>query len=177
MKPLLGRIVLALVALGLGAGGYLLYQRGLAGGGSITDAAQILAGTELDDLAGGKRTLTHWTGKVVVVNFWATWCPPCREEIPGLIAVRQRFADQGVEVVGVAIDTAEKVQPFAQSLQIDYPLLLGQANALELMRRLGNATGALPYTLVLDRKGAIAARHLGLLTPQQVTDLVQPLLR
>lgn len=177
MKPLIGRIVLALVALGLGAGGYLLYQRGLAGGGSITDAAQVLASTELDDLAGGKRTLNHWTGKVVVVNFWATWCPPCREEIPGLIAVRRQFAEQGVEVVGVAIDTAEKVQPFAQSLQIDYPLLLGQANALELMRRLGNATGALPYTLVLDRKGAIAARHLGLLTSQQVADLVQPLLR
>lgn len=177
MKPLIGRIALALVALGLGAGGYLLYQRGLAGGGSIADAARVLASTELDDLAGGKRTLTHWTGKIVVVNFWATWCPPCREEIPGLIAARKRFADQGVEVVGVAIDTPEKIRPFAQSLQMDYPLLHGQADALELMRRLGNVSGALPYTLVLDRKGAIAARHLGLLTPAQVADLVQPLLR
>lgn len=177
MSRLLGRIALGVVAMALGISGYLLYQRGLAGGGSIVDAAGILATTELDDLAGGKRALTHWRGKVVVVNFWATWCPPCREEIPGLIAVHKRFAGQGVEVVGVAIDTAEKVRPFAQSLGMDYPLLLGEANALELMRRLGNATGALPYTIVLDRSGTIAARHLGLLTAEQVANLVQPLLR
>ncbi len=174
---MLSRIALGLAALVLGVGGYLLYQRGLTGGGSIIDAERVLATTELDDLAGGKRALTHWNGKVVVVNFWATWCPPCREEIPGLISARKRFADQGVEVVGVAIDTAEKVRPFAQQFNMDYPLLFGEANALELMRRLGNVSGALPYTLVLDRKGAVAARHLGLLTPEQVAGLIQPLLR
>lgn len=177
MSRLVGRIALGLVAMALGIGGYWLYQRGVAGGGSIVDAERVLASTELDDLDGGKRTLTHWRGQVVVVNFWATWCPPCREEIPGLISTRKRFAGQGVEVVGVAIDTAEKVRPFAQSINMDYPLLLGEANALELMRRLGNATGALPYTIVLDRNGSIAARHLGLLTPAQVAALVQPLVR
>lgn len=113
------------------------------------------------NLSGTTQTLGDWRGKTLVINFWATWCAPCREEIPDFIAIRSEYASKSVEIVGIAIDNAQAVKPYAQQMGISYPLLIGEGGALEMSRALGNPSGALPYTVVIAPNGAILLRHLG----------------
>lgn len=113
------------------------------------------------NLSGATQTLGDWRGKTLVINFWATWCAPCREEIPDFIAIRSEYASKSVEIVGIAIDNAQAVKPYAQQMGISYPLLIGEGGALEMSRALGNPSGALPYTVVIAPNGAILLRHLG----------------
>jgi thiol-disulfide isomerase/thioredoxin len=169
------REVLILGAIGAGAA----VVGGLVGALALQaqrGAADLLA-APFRDLSGAKRTLREWRGRVVVCNFWATWCAPCREEIPMLVAVREVFALKGVEIVGIGIDQAVKVVEFAKTYGITYPVLIPEVNAIELMRRLGNALGGLPYTVVLDRLGGVAHRRLGALTRAEVEELIKGLLR
>jgi thiol-disulfide isomerase/thioredoxin len=155
----------------------------VAGGlvGALALQAQSGAADLLDapfrDLSGAKRSLREWRGRVLVCNFWATGCAPCREEIPMLVAVREVFASKGVEIVGIGIDHATKVGEFAKTYGITYPVLIAEADAVELMRRLGNVLGGLPYTVVLDRVGAVAHRQLGALTRAEVEGVLKGLLR
>jgi thiol-disulfide isomerase/thioredoxin len=139
-------------------------------------AAALLA-APFRDLSGARRTLREWRGRVVLCNFWATWCAPCREEIPMLVAVREVFAANGAEIVGIGIDQAAKIDEFAKTYGVTYPLLIAEAGAIELMRRLGNALGGLPYTVVVDRVGAVAHRRLGALTRAEVEGVLEGLLR
>lgn len=138
--------------------------------------AEALMSARLADLSGKARTLAEWRGKVIVVNFWATWCPPCREEIPGLVRARDKLVSSGVEFIGIAIDQAAKVVQFASNVQISYPLLMADASGLELVRKLGNPSGGLPFTVLLDRKGSIAHRNLGAITQQKIEDQLVPML-
>jgi thiol-disulfide isomerase/thioredoxin len=139
--------------------------------------AAALLGTLFPDLQGNARRLIDWKGKVAVVNFWATWCEPCREEIPLLINVSDRFAAAGVEVVGIGIDTVAKISEFATKYRITYPMLVGDARALDLLRELGNGAGALPYSVVLDRSGTVASRKLGAYKPGELEGVLAPILR
>ena len=124
---------------------------------------RALLQTVFTDLRGHPRRLEEWRGQAVVCNFWATWCAPCREEIPLLVAAREKFAAKGMEIVGIAIDNPMKVTEFAATFKISYPILQAEAQGLELMRRLGNDAGGLPYTVVADRQGKLAYRKLGAL--------------
>jgi thiol-disulfide isomerase/thioredoxin len=128
----------------------------------------VLREAWVTDLAGKRRNLLQWQGQILVVNFWATWCEPCREEIPAFMQVRHKLLRSGVEFVGIAIDQAAKVALFARTVQIDYPLLLAGSDGLDLMRKLGNPSGGLPFTVVLDRKGTIAFRNLGALAGSKI---------
>jgi thiol-disulfide isomerase/thioredoxin len=139
--------------------------------------ASTLLSTVFPDTAGQPRRLREWTGKVAACNFWATWCAPCREEIPLLISLYGKYRDQGLDIVGIGIDTPAKIVEFAANLQITYPLLVGDARALDLMRNLGNEGGALPYTVVLDRQGTVAYRKLGALRQGELDAILLPLLR
>ena len=139
------------------------------GGGELIDFT-------LPDLDGKKHSLEEWRGKVIVLNFWATWCPPCREEIPLLIALQKQHAAEGLQVVGVAIDNETAVRPYRQSAGINYPVLMGDDEALDLVARYGNRMGALPFTVIIDRSGAIVARKLGAFTRNELESLVEPLL-
>lgn len=130
----------------------------------------------LPDLAGSSQPLGQWRGKVLVLNFWAPWCPPCRREIPGFIRLQQRYGAQGVQFVGVALDSPGKVVAYADATGINYPLLLGEAAAVELARAAGNGSGGLPYTLVLDRQGNPVANHTGALDETRLQALLEPLL-
>lgn len=140
------------------------------------EGAATLVRTELPDLAGKRTTLAAWQGKVRVVNFWATWCTPCRKEIPGLIAVQRKLAANGVQVVGIAVDQADKVRAFAKEMRIDYPILVAGMGGAELSRKVGNRTGALPFTIVLDRAGNAVTSHLGLITAEELEKILIPLL-
>ncbi len=113
------------------------------------------------DASGRPQSLSQWRGQVLVVNFWATWCAPCREEMPDFAALRAQYRPHGVEFVGIAIDNPAQVAQFLQRLPVDYPILVGQGAAHTLARELGNASGALPYTIVIDRDGALVLTHLG----------------
>jgi thiol-disulfide isomerase/thioredoxin len=139
-------------------------------------AGQALLAAALPDVQGRSQRVDQWLGKVVVVNFWATWCAPCREEIPELIRAQDQFGPQGVQVVGIAIDQVDKVRSYAAEMGINYPVLVGELEVMDLARAAGNAMGGLPYTVVLDRKGQIARTELGGVTRAKLEDMVLPLL-
>jgi len=138
-------------------------------------AADLLA-APLPDLSGRSRRLSEWQGKVVLCNFWATWCAPCREEIPMLVDLHQKYAKKGFEIVGIAIDNASKVREFAAKYQISYPVLIAETVGLDLIRKLGNTAGALPYTVMLDGSGAILSRKLGVLHRRDIEPKIKTLL-
>lgn len=127
---------------------------------STSGAAELLA-ARYPDASGRTRQIIEWKGTILVVNFWATWCAPCREEIPLLARFRAENAAKGVEVVGIGMDSAAKLLSYAKETAIPYPILLADGSAIGIMRALGNSSGALPYTVVLDRSGVIAYRKLG----------------
>jgi peroxiredoxin len=143
---------------------------------SGSGAPQLLS-TVFPDLKGQPRKLMEWKGTVAVCNFWATWCAPCREEIPMLVRWREEHHNEGAEVVGIGIDTVAKIGEFARKYEITYPLLVGDMRALDVMRELGNTAGALPYTVVLDRAGAVAHRKLGTITSLELDEVLANLLR
>ena len=128
---------------------------------TATQSPQALWAMQLPDQFGKPQALTQWRGKVLVLNFWATWCAPCREEIPDFIALRAQYRSHNVEVVGIAIDAAAPVAAYANELAIPYPILIGEGAAQALSRGLGNTSGALPYTVVINPAGKIVLRHLG----------------
>ncbi len=184
MKPgrrealILGAAGLAATAAGFLAGPLVLRSTGSERGGEAAGTAGIaLRSAGFPDLAGQTRSLSEWRGRVLVCNFWATWCAPCREEIPMLMAVRAKYAASGLEIVGIAIDNPAKVRQFAASFKISYPILLAEGDGLDLMRRLGNSVGGLPYTVVADRQGGIAHRKLGALRQDDLEAILAPLAR
>jgi thiol-disulfide isomerase/thioredoxin len=161
-------------ALALAAGLYFgIEQRTTAPDPSAVSA---LTRADLPDLAGSRTTLERWRGKIVVVNFWASWCPPCREEIPGLMRIQRKFAANGLQVVGIAVDSVEKSRQAAGEMGISYPVLVAEVQIIDVTRRLGNRAGGLPFTVVLDREGRLVTTHLGLLSEAQLEQLVKPLL-
>lgn len=168
-------LVIATVAAVAGAAGYAVHLWRLAGTAE-QEAARVLMASRLADLEGRARSLGEWRGKVLVVNYWATWCTPCREEIPVFIRLQRKYGDKGLQFVGIAIDRAEAAAAFSQEFGINYPVLLGGADAIEVSRRAGNRMGALPFTVILDRSGAIVARELGGLKEARLDELIRPLL-
>jgi len=130
----------------------------------------------LPDPDGKPHAMAQWRGKVLVINFWATWCAPCREEIPALMNVQHKLASKGVQFVGIAVDNAAKVREYADELRIDYALLIGSVETLSWSRDLGNRAGVLPFTLVLDRSGKLAYAHAGAVTEDLLGKVLTPLL-
>ena len=127
----------------------------------------------LPDLDGRPRRPDEWNGKVLVVNFWATWCAPCRKEIPLLIELERRRP--GVRVIGIALDRPDAVRGFAEELGIGYPILLDDLRG-STMRRYGNRIGALPFTVVTGRDGVVAYVRLGELEPGELDKVTGALL-
>ncbi|ALP52126.1 hypothetical protein Tel_02630 [Candidatus Tenderia electrophaga] len=106
-------------------------------------------------LDGVRERSEQWLGKVQVINFWATWCPPCKREIPALIELQQDYANHNLQVIGIALDDVEPVRAYAQEMSINYPVLVGDSDAIEVAEQLGNDMGVLPYTVVTDQAGNI----------------------
>jgi thiol-disulfide isomerase/thioredoxin len=132
--------------------------------------AQLPAFT-LEDLDGVPTSIAHWKGKSLVINFWATWCAPCRREIPMLGSLAAQWADRGVVVVGVAVDRRQAVATYARELKIPYPLLVGEQDALDAALALGVASPVFPFTVFTDDAGDIVALYIGELHPPQA-DLI-----
>lgn len=146
------------------AGGLLYYllqpEAPVDTGGGSRQQLELHA-IPLAGLDGGETTLADWRDKLLIVNFWAPWCAPCRREIPALIEVQKQYASRGVRVLGVAFDTPEQVQRFAAEYQIDYPLFLAGNRIPMYNVAFDNPSGALPYTALLDADLQIVFQHHG----------------
>jgi thiol-disulfide isomerase/thioredoxin len=130
---------------------------------------------KMDSLDGnGSRKLADWKGKAVLLNFWATWCQPCRQEIPLLVRLQAQYAAKGLQVVGIATDeTDEKsVQAFLKRMVVNYPMLMGTDEVGSMVAGFGGTLIGLPYTLVLDRNGKVLNIHAGELHPAEAQQLV-----
>lgn len=165
-RPLrwLAVLLLGVAAIGAGWSAHQLRSSTLA----ARTAGQTLLAVTLPDGLGRDVSLAQFKGRVVVVNFWASWCAPCREEMPLFATIQREFAHKGVQFVGIAVDQADKARAVTEELRIDYPILVGGYGALELSRALGNRLSALPFTLVLDRDGLVVHTQLGPLTEPQL---------
>ena len=141
------------------------------------EAVETLFAARLADTTGRPQALADWRGKVLVVNFWASWCPPCREEIPGFSRLQRKYRDSGVQFVGIAVENKQKVVDFVAHLPIGYPILVADSAGNELMRPLGNTSLGLPYTVVVDRSGKIGLTHLGRLAETRLDELLQQTVR
>ena len=122
----------------------------------------------LKDLTGKSVSISAWRGKSLVVNFWATWCAPCRREIPLLKTIAAEWAGRDLKVVGIAVDYPDKVKDFAGQFKIDYPLLIGDQDALDVAAKFGMASPAFPFTVFTDRRGEVVALFVGELHRPQV---------
>lgn len=139
-------------------------------------AVQALLAAPLRDLEGASKAIESWRGKVLVVNFWATWCAPCRKEIPGFVKMQERHGARGLQFVGIAIDQPQPVGEFAREFRINYPLLIGGLDTMALMRESGNRAGVLPFTLILDRQGKVAKSQRGILNETTLEATIRSLL-
>jgi thiol-disulfide isomerase/thioredoxin len=158
----------AIAALAMTAGtGLWLLQRpagpGFAGpkAGPIEIAPAAMLAASFADAAGRPQSLGQFQGKLVVVNFWATWCAPCREEMPAFNRLQQRWSGRGVQFVGIANEAPAKVHDFGTRLGIAYPLWTGGEEVGELSRRLGNRPGVLPHTVLLGPTGEVLETRVG----------------
>lgn len=178
MSPAVRNLLILLAALAALASGYFVARQLHAPATAlVTDVEGAAPVFTLPDLEGRKRSLEEWRGKVVVLNFWATWCPPCREEIPLFIALQKRHGGDGIQFLGIAIDRKEDVADFYASTGMNYPTLIGDDGTMELMRRYGNKRGSLPFSVVIDHRGEIITRKLGAFRREELQNLLNPLLR
>jgi thiol-disulfide isomerase/thioredoxin len=132
--------------------------------------------TRLPDLAGRTQYMSQWQGRVLVLNFWAPWCPPCRKEIPDFIRLQERHGQAGLVFVGVALDEPDKVAAFVDNAGINYPIMLGGEDGSALSVAAGNRKGGLPFTAVFDRRGNAVATLTGGVSEARLEALVRPLL-
>ncbi len=184
-------IIMAVVAFIAASGGYFLAmflssspESAMPGPGP-----EVAAGTpalSADDLLGQRRpdftlsdsnglpvSANDFEGDVWLVNFWATWCTPCVEEMPMLSRLQQEYAGQGVKIVGIALDDAQRARDFAAGMAISYPILVGQADVVITGRRYGNNTGMLPFSVLIDANGIIQWTRLGPLTREELQHQIQ----
>lgn len=157
----------AAAAAAAGLGGAWWKERGSsAASGETLDAAFWAQSFERPE--GGDLLLSSLRGKPVLLNFWATWCPPCIEEMPMIDAFFREHGVNGWQVVGLAIDQPSAVRKFLQRTPVTYPIGLAGLQGTELVKNLGNTGGGLPFTLVLNGSGSVTARKMGKL---ETTDL------
>jgi thiol-disulfide isomerase/thioredoxin len=193
-------IIMAAVAIMAATGGYFFAMLlspvpdansgyPVQAGSQFAASEKTLAAGELEDLLGQTRpdftlgdssgiafSAADFDGKVTLINFWATWCTPCVEEMPMLSRLYKSYAGRGVQIVGIALDDPQKAGEFAAHLNIDYPVLVGTTDAILVGRQFGNRAGMLPYSVLLDSEGIIRWAYLGALDRQELEAQIQALL-
>ncbi|MEO7741868.1 MAG: TlpA disulfide reductase family protein [Usitatibacter sp.] len=133
---------------------------------SIAPAALYAA--TFDDESGQRQPLGQYQGRVLVLNFWATWCGPCRDEMPGFARLHARWKDKGVQFVGLSTEERDRVARFGRDLSIPYPLWTGGGEVGELARRLGNRLGVLPHTAIIGPQGQVLEVRAGTYTEMEL---------
>lgn len=163
-------------ALGLLAGGWYRQgpERQAPPGVAVLHTGDQRADLDLTDPDGRSHRLSEWDGRVVLVNFWATWCGPCRDEMPLLDRVGTVWAEKGLQVVGVAIDDPEAVRDFLRSNPVRYPILLDAAGESDPSLLFGDTRGVLPYSVLIDRDGKLVDQRMGSFSQASLNAWLQP---
>lgn len=130
----------------------------------------------LPDLNGKQRSITEWQGKIRIINFWATWCPPCLKEIPEFIKLQNQFDDKGIQFIGIAIEDKQAVEEYLNTININYPILIGGDEAINLSHQLGNIVNAVPFSLIINKQGQIIHRQPGELSKEKILEVISPIL-
>ncbi len=178
-------LLLAIIAISAGGSGYLISRERLAASDITLSSVAATPQSAVDKLLrtsfatteGQWQTLTAWRGKVLVVNFWATWCPPCREEMPLFSRLQTKYKDKGLQFVGISIDSIDKVREYQSIEKLTYPLLLGSPDAMGLSEALGNVSQALPFTVIITRQGRLDSVKIGRLTEDELEARLPTLLK
>jgi thiol-disulfide isomerase/thioredoxin len=173
MRPVFIIIIAALVALG---GGVIARHFLSSPTVQTSQAASPSPDFSFPDVSGKIHHSTEWQGKIRVINFWATWCPPCIEEIPEFIKMQKQYGDKGVQFIGIAIEERESVADYLKSIAINYPILIGGIDATALSQQMGNVIGAVPFTVVVNREGQIIHQQPGPLSDEQMLKIITPLI-
>ncbi|HEY5758014.1 MAG TPA: TlpA disulfide reductase family protein [Steroidobacter sp.] len=183
MKPI-GYVVVAVIA---AAAGFGIYQFALAPKAGVEPTVNVTLPSDapsadesdadglpdtlpdftLANLEGQPQSIRSWTGKSMIVNFWATWCAPCRREIPLLKKIQAEHGAEGFQIVGVAVDFRDDVLKYAKEIGIDYPLLIGEQDGLEAVTKFGQGSLGFPFTVFTDNQQRLVLFHLGEIHPNQ----------
>lgn len=127
----------------------------------------------LDSNAGGRITPADFSGKTLLINFWATWCAPCRREMPMLMDLQREHGSAGLQVIGIAVDNAESVRGFVEQYGISYPILVGETDVVQTSTAYGNVDGVLPYSVLVDNEGIIRWQYIGEIQPADISKLLE----
>lgn len=186
-KRLVFTALVMLLAVGAASGGVVLWRSmqpapvdmvPVGGTGSAPAPASVAVGDHrpdlsLRDLDGKRRSISEWDGSLLVVNFWATWCPPCLEEIPTFVKLQERFADKGLVFLGIALDSPDRVRAFMSTHGVNYESLHGEKDAIDATRAFGNRYGGLPFTAMIGRDGRIVHLQQGILEESTALRLIE----
>jgi thiol-disulfide isomerase/thioredoxin len=162
-------LLFAAVALVFGAGGIYFGMRHHAPQTSASSStAMTFFAQQLPDATGTQQALSQWQGRPLVVNFWATWCPPCVEEMPELSALQAELALGNLQIIGIGVDSPSNIRDFTTRYKIAYPVYVAGLTGTDLARGFGNQGGGLPFTVLLDKKGHVVKTYLGRLKMEQL---------
>ena len=141
----------------------------------VVETGPVTVAFELAGLDGNLRSFSEWDGKHRIVNFWATWCAPCRREIPLLKAFQEQHGADGFQVIGIAVEFPEPVIAYAETAQFNYPILVGEQDAMAVAESSGIGFIGLPFTMVVSRNGTLIGAHMGEIHQEHLDSFVDVL--
>ncbi len=173
LRFVLGVVLGGIIAGVTGFGLYSHYYGKTLGDSDVADQT-LPANLEFTDLSGRKHHVSEWRGHLLLINFWATWCGPCKKEIPVLAKAQKEYGARGFQVIGPAVDDPAAVRQEKTLLGIDYPVMVGTPEQMiSLMNTLGNQPGGLPFSVLVSADGHIIQRHLGEFDAKELNTLIE----
>lgn len=154
-------ILIVTLAIAFAGAGFYINSERLTASPAQNDAVETLLSQKLNEVSKGPTELEKWKGRILVVNFWATWCPPCVEEMPELTELQDKLKEQKVQILGIGIDSPDNIKDFAAKLKINYPLYIAGMEGTSLTTQFGNKAGGLPFTVLIDKEGKIVKTYTG----------------